>query len=106
MARRTTYSKAVNWLHNDYVLCNKIPEVDGSVWGNMRGGFDNGEEIYQWFLTDASQSDVEWLEESFGLKFTYSKLLDCFVLCVTHYGTSWDSVPCDCYNDDIADSYL
>jgi hypothetical protein len=27
-----------------------------------------------------------------GLLFTYSDLLDCDVLCVDHWGTSWDYV--------------
>lgn len=112
MARQTTYYNAVHWLHNNYILCNRIPETDDSVWDNMRFPLfgdeedSNGRVIYQWFLTDASQSDVEYLEESFGLLFTYSDLLDCFVLCVDHYGTNWHGVPCSCYNDDIADSYL
>ena len=32
----TTYKEAVNWLHNSIVLCNNIPEVDESIWDNMR----------------------------------------------------------------------
>ena len=116
---RTNYAVAVNWLNNDYVLCNNIGEVDPSIWDNMRFSlwyyededgnyYDNesdyegdGElqecqnEIYQYFLTDASESDVEYLEEHFGLLFTYSDLLDLYVLCVDHYGTSWDYVGCE-----------
>ncbi len=49
-------------------------------------------EIFQWFITDCSKWDVDFLQEHFGLLFTYSNLLDCWVLCVTHYGTSWDYV--------------
>lgn len=94
---RTNYSVAVNWLNNDFVLCNNIAEVDPSVLDNMR--FDSYDEendeymeIYQWFLTSASDWDVEWLEKHFGLHFTYSDLLDLYVLCVPHYGTGWDYV--------------
>lgn len=114
MARRTTYYNAVHWLHNNFVMANNIPEIDPSVWDNMRSPLtwsdDDGEEheieIYQWFITDTSEGDVRFLEKSFGLIFTYSDMLDCFVLCVDHWGTDWHGVGCDCNNDDIADSYL
>lgn len=106
----TNYSVAVNWLNNDYVRCNNIHEIDHTVWENMQSPLDveSGEpengwednEIFQWYLTDANKSDVDWLRENFGLQFTYSELLDLFVLCVTHYGTSWDYVewPTICKN--------
>ena len=106
MTRTTNYSNAVNWLHNDYILCNKITEIDPTIWDNIRFDLSDDTEIFQWYLTSANESDVNWLEKSFGLKFTYSELLECFVLCVTHFGTSWDYVPCDCYNDEIADCSL
>lgn len=97
MSKQTTYLEAVNWLHNQRILCNDIVNKDPSVLDNMRFDldFDNGEEIYQWFLTDCSTSDVEYLEKRFGLLFTYSDLLGLYVLCVDHWGTSWDCVSCD-----------
>lgn len=110
MARETTYEIAVNWLHNDFILCNNITEIDENFWDNCRFNLtdenDNIIEIYQFFLTSASLHDVEFLEKSFGLLFSYSEKLDLFVLCVPHYGTSWDYVPAVCYNDDIADEYI
>lgn len=109
--RRTTYNVAVHYLHNSYILCNNITEVDPSVYDNMRFDYYNEEddsytEIYQWFLTSANENEVEWLEESFGLLFTFSDLLDCFVLCVDHFGTMWSGVTCNCYNEDIPEDYL
>ena len=56
---------------------------------------DCDREIFQWFLTDCSQNDVEYLEEHFGLLFTFSDVLDLYVLCVDHFGTSWKYVHCD-----------
>ncbi len=110
MKRTTNYSTAVNWLHNDFVLCNNIPTIDPTFWDNARFSLtdedDNEIEIYQYYITNASQGDVEFLERSFGLLFAYSELLDCFILCVPHWGTSWDYVPCECLNDDISDSML
>lgn len=96
----TTYKEAVNWLHNDFVLCNNISEVDESIYDNMRfSDYDEENdsyiEIYQWFITDCNESDVEYLEKHFGLLFTYSDKLDCYILCVDHFGTSWDYVACE-----------
>ena len=93
----TNYHVAVHWLRNSYILCNDIVNVDPSVLDNMRFDSYNEDEdsymeIYQWFLTSASEWDVEWLEKHFGLHFTYSELLDLYVLCVPHYGTGWDYV--------------
>lgn len=115
----TNYKVAVNWLNNSFVLCNNIAEVDESIFENCRFSLfyyedENGEtyenedeipenvefweketEIFQWFITDASEDAVKFLEKHFGLLFTYSNKLDCFVLCVDHFGTSWDYVRCD-----------
>ena len=95
MMYKTNYKKAVKWLNNSLILCNDITN-DPSLYDNMRFPLideDNDVcEIYQWFLTDCSESDVEYLEQHFGLKFTFSDELDLYVLCVDHYGTSWDYV--------------
>ena len=119
----TNYSVAVNWLHNDFILCNNIPEIDPSVFDNMRFSLyrddddqdddednyddekdtpsyelhhpDCDREIFQWYLTNCSDEDVAFLEEHFGLLFTYSDTLELYVLCVDHFGTSWSYVHCD-----------
>lgn len=100
MTKYTTYRIATHWLHNSLILCNEIPEIDDSIWDNCRFSLYEDEEeetpvdIYQYFITDCSESDVEYLEENFKLKFTYSDKLDCFILCVDHCGTGWDYVSC------------
>ena len=102
---RTNYRVATQWCNNSYVLCNNIVTIDPTVFDNARFSFweDESEteyrEIYQWFITDCSESDVNYLEEAFGLLFTYSELLDCYILCVDHYGTSWDYVYCETSNE-------
>lgn len=53
---------------------------------------DDQVEIYQWYITDCSKWDMEYLRDTFGLLFTYSDMLDCYILCVTHFGTKWDYV--------------
>lgn len=107
MTNYTTYSIATHWLDGGLVLCNEITTVDESVLENARFSWFDEEnetetEIYQYFLTAWGESDVEWLEKTFGLLFTYSDKLDCFVLCVDHYGTMWSGVPCEVLNDDWA----
>lgn len=99
----TNYKTAINWCHNSYVLCNNLPDIDQSIWCNMRWDYyceelDEYHEIFQWFVSDCSLDEVEFLEKHFSsIYFTYSDLLDCFVLCVTHYGTSWEGI--HCYTD-------
>ena len=117
---RTNYGVAVNWLNNNFILCNEIQNLDQSIFDNARFGFfyytdedgnqyesesdyegeeelnENSREIFQYYLTDCSESDVEFLEETFpGLLFTYSDLLGLYVLCVDHYGTKWYYVGTD-----------
>lgn len=94
---KTNYSVAVNWCNNALILCNNIAEIDPSVFDNNRFELFNEEDgtekdIYQWFITDCSDEDVEYLEKTFGLLFTYSDLLDKYILCVNHFGTRWDYV--------------
>lgn len=92
MMYKTNYKKAVKWLNNSLILCNDIPVIDESVYDNIRFELKGEIEIYQWFLTDCTKYEVEYLEQHFGLKFTFSDTLDLYVLCVDHYGTSWDYV--------------
>lgn len=99
----TNYRVATQWLNNSFILCNNIADIDMSIYDNMQfNAYDeegNYFDIFQWYLTDCSEEDMEYLRDTFGLKFTYSELLDVFVLCVDHYGTSWDYVYCDTTNE-------
>lgn len=96
----TTYSKAIHWIGNHFILCNNLPEIDPTIYDNAQFDWydedENPTEIYQWYITDCSESDVEWLKEHFpSLLFTYSSELDLFILAVDHFGTGWDYVPCE-----------
>lgn len=104
----TTYYKAIDWLHTNIVLCNNLPSIDDSVWYNFTGEvFDeedeNYPEIFQWYITDCSKDDVDWLTKNFDLLFTYSEKLDCYILAVDHYGTSWSYVACEVKTKEMAD---
>lgn len=103
----TTYDQAVKSL--DLVLCNNIAEIDETFWDNIRfnlyklddegNEIDNQKEIYQYFLTNGSESEIEYLEQKYGLLFSYSDLIDCYVLCVDHYGTLWSGVDVEVLED-------
>lgn len=101
----TNYKVAVHWLNNSLILCNEI-QNDMSIYDNMRFDLEDEEgnihDIYQWYLTDCSESDVEYLEKTFGLLFTKSDNLDLYILCVDHFGTAWDYVYCETSNEYAA----
>lgn len=103
MTKYVSYKTAIHAQNNHFILCNYIMDVDPeSIWGNMEFGSDsaesdfdsNGVEIYQYYFTDCSRDDVDWLLKNFpDLIFSYSEKLDLYVLCVDHFGTSWNGVP-------------
>lgn len=94
--RFISYADAVKRFNNSFILCNNIVEIDSEIVDNMMFSLEdedgNYREIMQWFITDCTSEDVEYLSKWFGLLFTYSPMLDCYILCVDHWGTSWDSV--------------
>lgn len=94
----TNYDVAVHWLNNSLILCNNIQFLDASVYENAHFDWSEADEIFQWFLTSCTDSDVEFLEDYFpGLLFTFSEKLDTWVLCVNHWGTDWSYVRQDTY---------
>lgn len=100
----TDYKTAATWGGCNLVLCNNLPSIDPSVWDNMRFDYydeenDQFEEVFQWFITDLTDWQVEWQEKTFDLQYTYSDLLDCYILCVMHFGTAWAGVPCEVFSD-------
>lgn len=116
-----SYRTIVERYIGDILLCNDIIKVDESVYDNMilenetKYYNENDEEItedeyydddnaycenntpeiYQYYLCDVSADYKEELKE-YGLIFSYSDKLELDVLCVDHYGTSWDYILTDC----------
>ena len=93
----TDYATAAKWGGTSLILCNNIAKIDDSIYDNMEFNYFNENDepidIYQWYLTDDNADDVEWKKETFPeLLYTYSDLLDCYVLCVNHFGTLWSGV--------------
>ncbi len=111
-------------LHDDIFMCNNIPEVDPSIWDNVSVGsfyyytdsdgnyrteeeyqndttgeiYENNEDIYQYFLCNLSQYQLDYIRQleadnnDNSIILTYSDLLGCDVLLVNHWGTGWDYV--------------
>ena len=80
------------------VLCNNIINVDESIWENLKNGYDEETEeyveIFQYYLCNLSEWEEKELLEM-GIILSYSDMLECDVLCVDHFGTSWDYVLTD-----------
>ena len=100
----TNYREAVNWLGNDFILCNEIlyfGEMHELEFGDYDDHCDDEtlteKEIYQYYLTNCTIEQAEYLHEHFGLRFAYHEELELVVLLVDHLGTAWDYV--DWYTD-------
>ena len=113
-----SYKTIVDYFIGDLVLCNNITSVDNSVYDNLyietKYYNENDEEIteneyfeddnaycddsipeiYQYYLCNISDYEKEQCEKA-GLILSYSDMLECDILCVDHWGTSWDYVLTD-----------
>lgn len=102
--RYCSYKTAISWVGTNIVLLNNIQEIDPDFdpYSDFYEDSDDEEdeedeeypEFYQFYITDLSDNDVEWMNKVFpDLTLSYSELLNSWILCVSHYGTSWDYVP-------------
>ena len=88
---KASYRTIIDRYIGDIVLCNNIEYLDESVFENM--GEDAGAEIYQYYLCNTSfDEDTKKQLGDIGVILSYSNMLECDVLCVDHWGTSWDYV--------------
>lgn len=95
-AGRVSYRRLIDRYIDDLVLCNNIVNIDNTVFENMQNidVDDDDFEIYQYYLCNLSEFERENLLD-YGVSLSYSELLDCDVLLVDHWGTSWDYVMTD-----------
>lgn len=99
---RVSYKRLVDRYVGDIVLCNNITDVDDGIWDNVDASDlidEDGDEvsdldIYQYYLCNVGEWQKEQLKGT-GVILSYSNVLDCDVLMVQHWGTSWDYVMTD-----------
>lgn len=86
----TSYKNATDHIQN-MVLCNQVHELYNL--DNLQGDVDNIGEVFQWFITDCSDDDVQFLVENYErMFFFWCAELEHWILAVDHFGTSWDYV--------------
>lgn len=95
---KVSYRRIIDRYVEDIVLCNNIEQLDDSIFDNAINLYndenDDGNEIYQYYLCNIGEWEKEQLEKM-GIIISYSNMLDCNVLMVDHWGTSWDYVMTD-----------
>jgi len=108
MKTTTTYADAVESIEN-MVLCNDISKLEDDVFfenvceATLNEDDDDYVEVYQYYITDCSDSDVDYLRRRYDLRFAWCEKLSVWVLLVTHWGTSWDCVEWHDNDEDDSD---
>ena len=102
---KISYYTLLEYYDISRILCNKLPEIDSSIYDNIETGSLSYEEdgktyyndIYQYFIIDFSPWMLDDIKEKYSdeLIISYSDLLDNYVLMVDHFGTAWDYVLTD-----------
>lgn len=92
-----SYKTIIQYFAGNIVLCNNIINVDESIFYNMdcTETNDYGDiiypDVYQYYVCNISEYEKEKLQAA-GVILSYSDMLQCDIICVDHYGTSWDHV--------------
>lgn len=112
-----SYRTIIEYFAHDIVLCNEIAKKDESVFENMQlddtikyyneqgeeitqdeyfddpNAYEENDdpEIFQYYICNLSDYNKEQLQKA-GIILSYSNMLDLDVICVDHWGTSWDYV--------------
>ena len=89
-----SYRTIIERFIGDIVLCNNIVNVDEFIFDNANSNLGEETEIFQYYLCNVGEWEQEQLEK-IGIILSYSDVLECDVLMVDHFGTSWDYVLTD-----------
>lgn len=101
------YYSAVHWLNRSLVMINDtIFDIDADYEDPYKEDEDGKpREIFQRFITDFTEDEVEWMGKTFpGVILSYCNTLNKYILCVDHWGTSWDYVWTECELDWVKES--
>ena len=94
-----SYATLCKLCFTDMILCDNITEIDESIYDNLEWQPDEEDEeedddwkssIYQFYLVDTNNYFFEQYKENFLM--SYSNKLELWVLCVSHFGTSWKNI--------------
>ena len=93
---RVSYRRIIDRYIHDLVLCNDIVNVEEYIEGQLYDKYENLEdlEIFQYYVCNLNEFEEETLRE-YGILLAYSNTLNVDILCVDHFGTSWDYVMTD-----------
>ena len=93
---KVSYRRIIDRYIHDLVLCNNIVEIEEFLECQLYDTYGeiNDLEIYQYYLCNLNEYEEETLKE-WGILLAYSNKLELDVLCVDHFGTSWDYVLTD-----------
>lgn len=103
-----TLSDFIDFINADMILCNNITKVDECLFDdqnlepsmywdiNVKKTPKRPIDIYQYFIIsdDTAENFKRWTD----YPIFYSNVLDCYVLGITHYGTSWDNINIEIIN--------
>lgn len=100
------YITLFNFLFTDSILCNNIVKIDSEFYYNeeIKENEDDDEylEYYQYYLVNVDEWRLEKYKEYLqeknkksNISLFYSELLDCYVVGISHFGTSWRCVCTD-----------
>lgn len=91
-----SYRRIIDRYIQDLVLCNDIVDIEEYIEEQLYDKYGDLEdlEIYQYYLCNLNEFEEEILRE-YGILLAYSNKLNVDILCVDHFGTSWDYVMTD-----------
>lgn len=99
---RISYKRLIDRISNSIYLFNKAPELSNYdlefvVGTDYDEENDSYIEMYQYFLIDIDEYTIEKLQElkCNDVIIAWSGTLENYILCVDHFGTSWDYVLTD-----------
>ena len=91
--KRQNYGAMIEFCCDNLILNNTIinSEIFDVYCGDIFNVYDEYVEVFQYYII--SERDAERLSTYTNELVLYSVELDIYLLCVTHFGTSWDYVP-------------
>lgn len=91
-----SYGRIIERYIGNLVLCNEVVNIEENFWDNIQvnGEIGDYEEFYQFYLCSLSSFEKDRLLD-YGIILSYSNKLELDILCVNHFGTSWDYVMTD-----------